>query len=110
MGVFLAPCGLSLRFPSLPHVRGGVSVQTDATGGGSRSSPRAWGCFRLFSFLFLSTLVFPTCVGVFPNGFLARLLVFGLPHVRGGVSSGELVVDYGPKSSPRAWGCFHQDQ
>ena len=54
----------------------------------------------------VSSLVFPTCVGVFLARKESRLFWRGLPHVRGGVSIKSLIRDAEKMSSPRAWGCF----
>ena len=51
------------------------------------SSPRAWGCFQRLAVTGDSEKVFPTCVGVFPLSIEKGLILSGLPHVRGGVSS-----------------------
>ena len=61
---------LLLFLPShhgLPHVRGGVSHLKSEIATVVMSSPRAWGCFSLLSKRSWTTLVFPTCVGVFPD-------------------------------------------
>ena len=52
------------------------------------------------------TLVFPTCVGVFPSSFAWEMIKYCLPHVRGGVSVEILMAKPDDTSSPRAWGCF----
>ena len=70
------------------------------------SSPRAWGCFLLPLHGPCLGRVFPTCVGVFLSPWLQFLHMYGLPHVRGGVSD---IITHNcrlKKSSPRAWGCF----
>ena len=72
----------------LPHVRGGVSYPGDAP-------PVAAG-------------VFPTCVGVFPRWRRSGRLLIRLPHVRGGVSADVKAQETIRRSSPRAWGCFHE--
>ena len=89
-------------------MRGGVSPIPRRSSPQRTSSPRAWGCFYQVCQTRAWFLVFPTCVGVF----LARRAVpcgmYGLPHVRGGVSS-DLVTFFSVlRSSPRAWGCFYQ--
>ena len=58
--------------------------------GSARSSPRAWGCFLRHLQISVSGLVFPTCVGVFPVVAHPLKGRDGLPHVRGGVSSGDV--------------------
>ena len=72
---------------SLPHVRGGVSLQSVPLMGETGSSPRAWGCFRGRALLLHHGRVFPTCVGVFLLPQHAVWGFVGLPHVRGGVST-----------------------
>ena len=86
MGVFPRLTATIRTWTRLPHVRGGVSARGRYTIIPSLSSPRAWGCFSsLVSFRF-PRVVFPTCVGVFPQG-----------------GAGSV---FGCQSSPRAWGCF----
>ena len=106
VGVFpLEECATA-REESLPHVRGGVSVIPDTNPTPSASSPRAWGCF-FFSFCGGALRpVFPTCVGVFPEGKREKRSYTCLPHVRGGVSPLEGNARTAELSSPRAWGCF----
>ena len=74
-------------FESLPHVRGGVSTLTTLSHRASLSSPRAWGCFWRADYRHEHDMVFPTCVGVFPEVLLCLDGRLSLPHVRGGVSS-----------------------
>ena len=45
VGVFLVLTLGRFHARSLPHVRGGVSVQPTGLASGYLSSPRAWGCF-----------------------------------------------------------------
>ena len=71
---------------SLPHVRGGVSSWLWNFLMKASSSPRAWGCFQLFSTLDNFFRVFPTCVGVFLLHGMPSVRSGRLPHVRGGVS------------------------
>ena len=52
-------------------------------------------------------MVFPTLVGVFPNGELKRKSAGCLPHARGGVSIFFLATAEANQSSPRSWGCFY---
>ena len=75
-------------------------------GGGSWSSPRAWGCFWAMKRACSTSSVFPTCVGVFLKTVEEKEQAVGLPHVRGGVSCLHVVVYFFYQSSPRAWGCF----
>ncbi len=52
---------------SLPHARGGVSLEDKGYACGSASSPRTWGCFYRLAPRQVEGLVFPTHVGVFPT-------------------------------------------
>ena len=72
---------------SLPHMRGGVSFFMAVTVSMRASSPHAWGCFYFRDAVESITIVFPTCVGVFPELTQALKEIGGLPHMRGGVSS-----------------------
>ena len=90
----------------LPHVRGGVSSVQRIQRMESRSSPRAWGCFRVKAQIAMQKAVFPTCVGVFLLESNPMRAGTGLPHVRGGVSRLPRFEHNGGVSSPRAWGCF----
>ncbi len=72
----------------LPHARGGVSSAPQDFGSPRSSSPRTWGCFRLFRHSSNTFSVFPTHVGVFPPITSERTGGFCLPHARGGVSEG----------------------
>ena len=92
---------------SLPHVRGGVSVNYLDTILAERSSPRAWGCFRPPAGRHGRGEVFPTCVGVFLPLREPVITALGLPHVRGGVSLCKMCSAGKRGSSPRAWGCFY---
>ena len=87
-------------------MRGGVSAISLYIGQRRGSSPRAWGCFVIELGLQLEIEVFPTCVGVFHDALSRRLLLEGLPHVRGGVSGYLMLPIEADESSPRAWGCF----
>ena len=71
-----------------------------------KSSPRPWGCFFIFPCCKSFAEVFPTPVGVFPRYIEVIKAHFGLPHARGGVSSGKSTVAMPRRSSPRPWGCF----
>ena len=51
--------------------------------------------------------VFPTHVGVFLNWYFSRLVIYRLPHARGGVSDLLICLPLLLQSSPRTWGCFH---
>ena len=86
VGVFLAT-GISWAAPmGLPHARGGVSLVKRLGEEAPESSPRPWGCFLSFFILGEPVDVFPTPVGVFPDGVLADHDPLRLPHARGGVS------------------------
>ena len=91
----------------LPHARGGVSRGFCRLPHWNRSSPRAWGCFRLGRRRSQGGAVFPTRVGVFLSLFTPDILACSLPHARGGVSSCAQASSGERPSSPRAWGCFH---
>ena len=104
--MFLRLDGRILTRSCLPHVRGGVSRGTRPMSTGLSSSPRAWGCFSLLSYLCALQRVFPTCVGVFLKKKNSIIALFSLPHVRGGVSSLSHTFLFQKWSSPRAWGCF----
>ena len=67
VGVFLRVASLQKEPGSLPHVRGGVSLSKVFPERSKESSPRAWGCFFLYTIATLPGQVFPTCVGVFPQ-------------------------------------------
>ncbi len=86
VGVFPRFCRSATRSACLPHVRGGVSQRPKLSISLRRSSPRAWGCFRLSACL--------------------RSNSSSLPHVRGGVSTSSATKKSSMQSSPRAWGCF----
>ncbi len=86
VGVFLWSLTLTTFAVRLPHIRGGVSMFLQFAQHFVLSSPHTWGCFcNCFKFCF-AQIVFPTYVGVFlePGSEAAQL--FGLPHIRGGVS------------------------
>ena len=96
---------------SLPHVRGGVSLNGALKMSSKKSSPRTWGCFRCLSRRDGYRGVFPTYVGVFPPCISSGSHVASLPHVRGGVSQAVANGLVAPGSSPRTWGCFvHPDE
>ena len=91
-------------------MRGGVSVVFPVAGQPATSSPRAWGCFPFQAPASPVTMVFPTCVGVFPLPSPVRKSFVSLPHVRGGVSRSYSPIDLQGESSPRAWGCFRRPE
>ncbi len=66
VGVFLTGSCITTTRWSLPHARGGVSLEPLAVTCRLSSSPRPWGCFMLIIRVINSTSVFPTPVGVFP--------------------------------------------
>ena len=86
VGVFLLHSLTHGEQPSLPHARGGVSLSFQLFHRRRESSPRPWGCFSQSLRLFAHPPVFPTPVGVFPNGRTGTATCWGLPHARGGVS------------------------
>ena len=106
VGVFPMPLRPALPLLRLPHARGGVSGQRIRQTACPPSSPRSWGCFRIFAALWSSVRVFPTLVGVFLEGHGLLLHDHGLPHARGGVSEVLASRRHLAKSSPRSWGCF----
>ena len=110
VGVFLEPQRSEKKALSLPHVRGGVSQAAGAADNIAASSPRAWGCFLLDKIGTIFSSVFPTCVGVFLSLCTGGDTLRCLPHVRGGVSSGGMLLDALRLSSPRAWGCFYYSE
>ena len=91
---------------SLPHARGGVSVQILRQPFQSASSPRPWGCFQVQSRSHRLLSVFPTPVGVFLRTTSSSWDSQRLPHARGGVSLPEYKAHALEVSSPRPWGCF----
>ena len=106
VGVFPGLLSAPWLSTGLPHVRGGVSQTGWADIDSLLSSPRAWGCFHFCVGACYHLQVFPTCVGVFLGKESAPRMLTCLPHVRGGVSSGGMLLDSIRLSSPRAWGCF----
>ena len=105
-GCFCLDAAAKAVLTGLPHVRGGVSKPRLSRAHICASSPRAWGCFYGGSVRMASTLVFPTCVGVFPERGKKEKSPKRLPHVRGGVSIEDFRICTHSRSSPRAWGCF----
>ena len=87
-------------------MRGGVSGTYTGSRRVEGSSPHAWGCFLRHDSEVYRTLVFPTCVGVFLILHQLTAEVYGLPHMRGGVSFTGLFLLGAYWSSPHAWGCF----
>ena len=67
VGVFLTAGRTSLLDLSLPHARGGVSVEKKKATAVIESSPRTWGCFWYSCAYCVTYNVFPTHVGVFPR-------------------------------------------
>ena len=106
MGVFRTGRDRLDSFCRLPHARGGVSGRTKRPAKNFASSPRPWGCFPGYKIASHRPAVFPTPVGVFPFASARRFTAPGLPHARGGVSTGRDRLDSFCPSSPRPWGCF----
>ena len=106
VGVF--PCSLvsSSIMLSLPHARGGVSLEAKERLWQKRSSPRPWGCFPSSPPVRNSSKVFPTPVGVFLCTARHSQACGCLPHASGGVSSSWAAAGKLVRSSPRPWGCF----
>ena len=67
VGVFRFEFWIAPKASGLPHARGGVSSTRRFSSFRPMSSPRTWGCFRKSGACWLSCLVFPTHVGVFPR-------------------------------------------
>ena len=65
VGVFPTSRSATSCAGGLPHARGGVSRQNPWPLTRAESSPRPWGCFLRLDLPRLSSLVFPTPVGVF---------------------------------------------
>ena len=107
VGVFLIPSPNIGNILGLPHARGGVSQLGGHSEAANKSSPRTWGCFQNVALFCEAGIVFPTHVGVFPQGATAKGGRDGLPHARGGVSKFAELSPPIPPSSPRTWGCFH---
>ena len=106
MGVFLTIAGRNGTYGALPHARGGVSAFRLPVAAAACSSPRTWGCFRNMVMPMASRMLFPTHVGVFPNGMPVCPFWTPLPHARGGVSLRKSWLSSRKPSSPRTWGCF----
>ena len=106
VGVFPSSQRSSGLGNSLPHARGGVSLRRCNRRRSAASSPRTWGCFLCGSAEFEGAGVFPTHVGVFPPRTCQVLVMWCLPHARGGVSAAAVDVGDVVTSSPRTWGCF----
>ena len=125
-GCFSASGRTTRRTGRLPHARGGVSFIFRHCAPAAMSSPRTWGCFYCRLYRSNEPRVFPTHVGVFLGSAPRGLLLFclpharggvsacrpsrprhaGLPHARGGVSSSTSEVHGKGLSSPRTWGYF----
>ncbi len=91
----------------LPHAGGGVSTDGERLPLRRGSSPRRWGCFSVPQSIHLSTVVFPTQVGVFLSRTIEPKRAESLPHAGGGVSVRLLCSALFTPSSPRRWGCSH---
>ena len=92
VGVF--PESQPSRWPSfsLPHARGGVSINHLTIGLQGKSSPCSWGCFQFLIMSTRHTQVFPMLVGVFLRPLCQSCLLYCLPHARGGVSTLPLLI------------------
>ena len=86
VGVFLTDISKSPEVLSLPHARGGVSIQKVKEFFKTVSSPCTWGCFPITHISRKKYCVFPMHVGVFPSYIGDIQGKIGLPHARGGVS------------------------
>ena len=106
VGVFLLVILITLLTACLPHARGGVSKLLLLPLIKRLSSPRPWGCFYSTWSNPLSTVVFPTPVGVFLYRIGLSFPTPRLPHARGGVSDASANFTQLQRSSPRPWGCF----
>ena len=106
VGVFLRQVRHGRTVHSLPHARGGVSLQVKVSILLKLSSPRPWGCFYLGAEGHRRHRVFPTPVGVFLRTYCRRTARRCLPHARGGVSKFTKALGWPMRSSPRPWGCF----
>ena len=106
VGVFLGQPLPGIERLRLPHARGGVSQSASLFSRATSSSPRSWGCFSSTPVCPGTGQVFPTLVGVFPDGAASDTIWRSLPHARGGVSFGGFFMAYRRRSSPRSWGCF----
>ncbi len=87
VGMFLGRYDCAQRLLSLPHGRGDVSDCYGIRRLCPMSSPRAWGCFRVFRPLSRGREVFPTGVGMFLMKKFLFSTLEGLPHGRGDVSN-----------------------
>ena len=92
----------------LLHVRGGVSISNSSNDSNRSSSPRPWRCFSCVVHILHVCRVFSTSVEVFLRATGLDARVWGLLHVRGGVSDKGVVSRIVRKSSPRPWRCFLQ--
>ena len=106
VGVFLNAGKSKNERRTLPHARGGVSADKVRDFVGKHSSPRPWGCFLMKFHLIELLNLFPTPVGVFPQGLSTQAECLSLPHARGGVSKADDALAAAGSSSPRPWGCF----
>ena len=109
VGVFLLTMRCGFLPSSLPHASGGVSSPELRDAVGRESSPREWGCFYRRLLDEESVPVFPTRVGVFRERCGLAAAKLGLPHASGGVSEVDGVIAAATRSSPREWGCFHEN-
>ena len=127
VGVFPSIRRTSLFLKSLPHARGGVSIDRNVPLSCGPVFPTHVGVFperpgfcrqddslpharggvsEQEEVLHGGKRVFPTHVGVFLRRSAALAHPHGLPHARGGVSRHGYSGPAGTLSSPRTWGCF----
>ncbi len=104
--MFLRPTRRTDCKPSLPRMRGGVSVVDGKLSMEQKSSPHARGCFHIGVISRGLVLVFPACAGVFLCLPYYSQQEYGLPRMRGGVSESDIGTLEGVVSSPHARGCF----
>ena len=87
VGVFLSYRRSLKVYVCFPHMRGGVSSDYQIGHQQFPFSPHAWGCFLATLNMSDVRIVFPTCVGVFPELDKDEIYCKRFPHMRGGVSS-----------------------
>ena len=110
--VLPTPVGMSRGFSSTtammrssPHARGDVPSTGERTENPDLFSPRPWGCPASSRLRPTSSTVLPTPVGMSLNPPWKPPKPTSSPHARGDVPIDRVIADYGPKFSPRPWGC-----